>query len=74
MKILLYRMNMIKSLNHQILTLHSTGKNLNNLSLLFSSLCTKDCISGPAVRNASVLKIAYAVCAFKNLWQIGHMV
>ena len=24
--------------------------------------------------NASVLRTAYVVCAFKNLWQIGHMV
>ena len=39
-----------------------------------NSLYAKDHISGPTVHNASVLRTAYAVFAFKNPWQIGHMV
>ena len=35
---------------------------------------TKDCISGLTAHNSSVLRTAYVVCAFKNLWQIRYMV
>ena len=42
----------------------------------FNSLCTKEriCISGLTAHNTSVLRTAYADCAFKNLHQIGHIV
>ena len=52
---------------------HSKLRNRKVQSFLHS-LYTKDCISGLTPHNASVIRTAYAVCAFKNLWQIGLMV
>ena len=44
------------------------------LNLNVSFLYTKDHVSGLTTRSASVLRTARAVCAFKNLLQISHMV
>ena len=31
-------------------------------------------ISSPTMHNIFVLRTAYVFCAFKNLWEIGHLV
>ena len=47
---------------------------LSSREKVINSLCTKDRISSPTAHNASVLRTAYAVHAFRNPQQIGHTV
>ena len=44
-----------------------------NLSII-NSLYTQDRMSSPTMHNTSVLRTEYAVCALKNLPQIGYTV